>query len=98
MQRSGVYLQGRNEVFDCQLCPGRGTDVEVGERLVRWKVCRSCDFWLTCVGYRVLGDQDPDGRRVLRVAGRHYMMWTERQGCPPEIGYTSRSDRPYALL
>ncbi|MEU1266692.1 hypothetical protein ABZ473_32440 [Streptomyces cellulosae] len=101
VQRSGVYLQGRNEVFDCKLCAGRGTDAEVGgvgERLVRWKVCRSCDFWLTCVGYRALGDQDPDGRRVLRVAGRHYMTWTEKQGCPPEIGHTTRSDRPYLLL
>ncbi|MFJ6862438.1 hypothetical protein [Streptomyces werraensis] len=26
------------------------------------------------------------------------MTWTEKQGCPPEIGYTSRSDRPYLLL
>ncbi|MGW4149292.1 hypothetical protein [Streptomyces albogriseolus] len=101
VQHSGLYLQGRIAVFDCKLCPGRGTDAEVGgvgERLVRWKVCRSCDFWLTCMGYRALGDQDPDGRRVLRVAGRHYMTWTEEQGCPPEIGHTSRSDRPYLLL
>ncbi|WP_371100711.1 hypothetical protein [Streptomyces sp. PU_AKi4] len=45
----------------------------VGERMARWRVCRSCDFWLTCLGYRALGDQDPDGRRVLRADGRHYM-------------------------
>ncbi|KES02993.1 hypothetical protein BU52_32930 [Streptomyces toyocaensis] len=101
VQWSGAYRPRPKVLFDCKLCPGRGTDAEVGgvgERLVRWKVCRSCDFWLTCVGYRALGDQDSDGRRVLRVAGRHYMTWTEKQGCPPEIGYTSRSDLPYFLL
>jgi hypothetical protein len=70
-------------VFDCKLCPGKGSAAEIagmGERMARWRVCRSCDFWLTCVGYRALGDQDPDGRRVLRVDGRHYMTWTEEQG------------------
>ncbi len=56
--------------------PRKGAAVEiagVGERMARWRVCRSCDFWLTCLGYRALGDQDPDGRRVLRADGRHYM-------------------------
>jgi hypothetical protein len=91
----------RYEVFDCKLCPGKGSAAEVagvGERMARWRVCRSCDFWLTCAGYRALGDQDPDGRRVLRVDGRHYMTWTDEQERPPETGYTSRADRPYVLL
>ncbi|MFI0742768.1 hypothetical protein ACH4PU_32505 [Streptomyces sp. NPDC021100] len=56
-------------------------------RMVTYQVCRSCDFWLTCLGYMMLGDQDPDGRRVLRIDGRHYLTWTEDQGLPPEIGY-----------
>ncbi|MET7814221.1 hypothetical protein ABZT26_25660 [Streptomyces sp. NPDC005395] len=89
------------EVFDCKLCPGKGTDAQVGgvgERLLRWKVCGECDFWLTCLGYRMLGDQDPHGRRVLRIAGRHYMTWTKEQGCPPESGFNYRTDRPYFLL
>jgi hypothetical protein len=88
-------------LFDCKLCPGRGTDQEiggVGARMARWQVCRSCDFWLTCLGYMVLGDQDPDGRRVLRIAGRHYMTWNDEQGRPPEIGYTSPQVRLYVLL
>ncbi|MET9779233.1 hypothetical protein ABZ023_34155 [Streptomyces sp. NPDC006367] len=96
-----AYPQTRYEVFDCKLCPGRGSDAEVGgvgARMLRWKVCRQCDFWLTCVGYRALGDQDPDGRRVLRAGGRHYMTWTEEQGCPPEIRFNCRADRPYLLL
>lgn len=59
---------------------------------------RGVFVWLTCVGYRMLGDQDPDGRRVLRVDGRHYMTWTDEQGRPPETGHTSRADRPYHLL
>lgn len=29
---------------------------------VQWQVRRSCDFWLTCLGYK-----DGDARRVLRV-------------------------------
>ncbi|MFD7957267.1 hypothetical protein ACFV4X_27730 [Streptomyces ardesiacus] len=89
------------ERFDCKLCPGRATDAAgggVGQRLLRWKVCRECDFWLTCTGYRMLGDQDPDGRRVLRVAGRHYLTWTAEQGCPPETGFSCRADRRYYLL
>lgn len=101
MVRRGAYPHVRYEVFDCKLCPGKGTAAEiagVGERMARWRVCRSCDFWLTCVGYRMLGDQDPDGRRVLRVGGRHYMTWTDEQGRPPETGHTSRADRPYHLL
>ncbi|MEV8391790.1 MULTISPECIES: hypothetical protein [unclassified Streptomyces] len=46
----------------------------------------------------MLGDQDPDGRRVLRIDGRHYLAWTESQGFPPEIGYTGVDVRHYVLL
>lgn len=90
------------EVFDCKLCPLKGTNRQirgVGTRCAAYHVCASCDFWLTCLGYMHLGDQDPDGRRVLRVAGRHYLTWTQEQGIPPEIGYGSSSaPRRYRLL
>ncbi|GGQ35264.1 hypothetical protein [Streptomyces griseomycini] len=101
VRQAGACPHTRHEVFDRKLCPGKGSTAEiagVGERMARWRVCRSCDFWLTCIGYRQLGDQDPDGRRVLRVDGRHHMTWTQEQGRPPETGYTSRADRPYVLL
>ncbi|WP_133169107.1 hypothetical protein [Streptomyces sp. DH-12] len=101
IQLAGASPQARHQVFDCKLCPGKGSTAEiagVGEWMARWQVCRSCDFWLTCLGYRALGDQDPDGRRVLRIDGRHYMTWTEEQGRPPGTGCTSRVDRPYVLL
>lgn len=47
VQSSGANPPRPKELFDCKLCPGRGTDAEVGgvgERLVRWKVCRSYNF------------------------------------------------------
>lgn len=70
----------------------------VGARCAAYRVCSSCDAWLTCVGYRFLGDQDPDGRRVLRIDGRHYLSWSEEQGFPPEIGYVGLEVHHYALL
>lgn len=91
----------RHEVFACKLCPCNGTNRQirgVGERMAAYRVCSSCDFWLTCLGYVMLGDQDPDGRRVLRIDGRHYLTWTEAQGFPPEIGYAPVEAWHYILL
>ncbi|MGW4503676.1 hypothetical protein ACWENO_03460 [Streptomyces sp. NPDC004436] len=87
--------------FQCKLCPNKGTNQQirgVGARMAAYRVCSSCDWWLTCLGYAMLGDRDPDGRRVLRVAGRHYLTWTEEQGFPPEIGYAGRSGLRFRLL
>lgn len=89
------------KLFQCKLCPNKGTNQAirgVGARMAAYRVCSSCDWWLTCLGYAMLGDQDPDGRRVLRVAGRHYLTWTEEQGFPPEIGYVGNSECRYVLL
>lgn len=66
--------------------------------MVAYRVCNSCDFWLTCLGYMMLGDQDPGGRRVLRIDGRHYLTWREGQDFPPEIGYVGADVRRYVLL
>ncbi|WP_328973442.1 hypothetical protein [Streptomyces sp. NBC_00239] len=91
----------RHEVFECKLCPCKGTNREirgVGARMAAYHVCSSGDFWLTCLGYVMLGDHDPDGRRVLRIDGRHYLTWTEEQGFPPEIGYAGVERRHYVLL
>ncbi|WP_030460627.1 hypothetical protein [Kitasatospora sp. NRRL B-11411] len=88
-------------MFQCKLCPNKGTNRQirgVGTRMAAYRVCGSCDWWLTCLGYAMLGDQDPDGRRVLRVAGRHYLTWTEEQGFPPEIGYAGESGLQYRFL
>ncbi|MGX2994905.1 hypothetical protein JNUCC64_11495 [Streptomyces sp. JNUCC 64] len=87
--------------FTCKLCPDTGTNQQirgVGARMAAYRVCGSCDWWLTCLGYAMLGDQDPDGRLVLRVAGRHYLAWTDEQGFPAEIGYAGRTERRYTLL
>ncbi|WP_159030060.1 hypothetical protein [Kitasatospora albolonga] len=46
----------------------------------------------------MLGDQDPDGRRALRIDGVHYLSWTEEQGFPPEIGYVGNTEHRYILL
>ncbi|MGX5186245.1 hypothetical protein ACWKT5_26575 [Streptomyces avermitilis] len=89
------------ELFQCKLCPCKGTNQQirgVGARMAAYRVCSSCDFWLTCLGYMMLGDQDPDGRRVLRIDGRHYLTWTQEQGFPPEIGYAGAETRRYILL
>lgn len=99
MRRVRVPEQG--EVFACTLCPGKGTNRQirgVGARMAACRVCSSCGFWLTCLGYVMLGDQDPDGRRVLRIDGRHYLTWTEEQGFPPEIGYAGLGRWYYVLL
>ncbi|WP_158071140.1 hypothetical protein [Streptomyces sp. CB03234] len=88
-------------MFQCKLCPSKGNNQEirgVGTRMAAYRVCSSCDFWLTCWGYAMLGDRDPDGRRVLRIGGRHYLTWTEEQGFPPEIGYAGVEVRHYVLL
>ncbi|MEU1311034.1 hypothetical protein ABZ419_19390 [Streptomyces cinnamoneus] len=91
----------RYKVFPCKLCPDKGTDRQirgVGARMAAYEVCSSCDFWLTCLGYMMLGDQDPDGRHALRIDGRHYLAWTEEQGLPPEIGYAGAELHHYVLL
>lgn len=89
------------QLFQCKLCPNKGTDREirgVGARMAAYRVCSSCDFWLMCLGYAMLGDQDPDGRRALRIDGVHYLSWTDEQGFPPEIGYVGDEESRYVLL
>ncbi|MFE4263312.1 hypothetical protein [Streptomyces sp. NPDC056883] len=101
LRRRPVREPKRYKVFDCKLCPGKGTDRQirgVGARCAAYRVCSSCDAWLTCVGYRFLGDQDPDGRRALRIDGRHYLSWSKEQGFPPEIGHVGLEVHHYALL
>ncbi len=78
-------MTAMSAVFQCKLCPNKGTDREirgVGARMAAYRVCSSCDFWLMCLGYSMLGDQDPDGRRALRIDGIHYLTWTAEQGFP----------------
>ncbi|MCH0566937.1 hypothetical protein [Streptomyces sp. MUM 2J] len=88
-------------MFQCKLCPNKGTNRQirgVGARMAAYRVCSSCDFWLMCLGYAMLGDHDPDGRRALRIGGIHYLTWTDEQGFPPEIGYVGNGEHRYFLL
>jgi hypothetical protein len=89
--------------FRCKLCEALegGTYLDgSGARLRANRVCHSCDWWFTCGVYRMIGDRDYAGRRVVRAGGRHYLTWTTEKDRPKAIGEgsTGPGELRYVLL
>lgn len=74
-------------VFDdrvtCKNCDTEGAHTHfirpIGERLRRFSVCQTCDYWFNMIG-ETWADDQWEGQQVLRVDGRHYTVGSVEKG------------------
>lgn len=79
----------REVLFQCKLCPNKGSERYingVGARCKAYNVCHSCDFWLTVLGYVHMGYVDCDDNRILVIDGNCYTVLEEGTIVPEDYG------------
>lgn len=81
-------------LFQCKLCPNKGSERYingVGARCKAYNVCHSCDFWLTVLGYVHMGYVDNDDQRILVIGGDCYTVRANE----PERGHQSERGKGF---